>query len=267
MKLLQYLMAGALVMGALSAHAEIISGISGVADEDLQGMDWKSRVGVQGLYVPKFSGANNYEWRAFPLIDIQWHDTLFLNSMRGVGAQFNPINNVHVGAAINYDWGRDDSDDRHLNGLGDVDGSFEGGVFAAYQLADWRIEADVYRALQEKGYDGVHGKVGLANVQRFIDDRLILTVAGHASFADDNYMKAYYGVTPLQSYNSGLRAYTPDSGFYKVGANVTAGFGLTRLWAINMVVGYNRLIEDAGNSPVVQDVDQYRFGVGSSFRF
>jgi len=255
------------LMVSAGAENDITTSMSGLEDENLQGSDWQSRIGAQALYVPKFSGASGYEWTPFPLIDVQWKETVFLNSMRGIGLQFKPMDRLQLGTMLNYNWGRDDDADHHLNDLGDVAGSFEGGVFAAYQVDAWRLDADVVHALSHQGYDGLHGKIGLSNIQRFFNERLMLTANVQTSFADSNYMRAYYGVTTEQSMSSGLKPYAAENGFYKVGANLVAGYGITRHIAINGSVGYERLLDKAADSPIVQMANQYRAGVGVSYRF
>ena len=186
--------------------------------------------------------------------------------MRGLGAQYR-FDNLYFGAVLNYDWGRDESDDSHLDGMGDVDGTAEGGGFIGYQLGNWRLEVDAMHAIGDSGYDGLEGKVALANIQKFMDDRLIITASVQSSFADHNYMQAYYGVTSEQSITSGYAQYSPSAGFYKAGGTLAAVYSLTPSIAVNGVVGYERLLDHASDSPIVQTGNQYRLGVGISYQF
>ena len=267
MKIIQSILFTAVLATSLSVYADAeFTPISDIQDESLLGNDIRSRVGVQGFYVPRYSGSDSYEMVPFPLIDVSWRDTVFLNSLRGLGAQYQ-FRQFHVGAMVNYDWGRDEDDDHHLEGLGDVDGTFEGGVFAGYQLANWRLDAEILHAIGNKGYDGFEGKLALANIHKFFNDRVIVTASIQSSFADDHYMQAYYGVTSAQSVSSGLKQYTPSTGFYKAGGALAAAFGVTRYFSINGVIGYERLLDDAADSPVVQNGNQYRVGAGISYRF
>ncbi|MBW2675821.1 MAG: hypothetical protein JRD89_20840 [Deltaproteobacteria bacterium] len=46
----------------------------------VQGEDWSVRIGALGFYKPAYEGSDDYELRGFPLVDITWRDTIFLNA-------------------------------------------------------------------------------------------------------------------------------------------------------------------------------------------
>ncbi len=47
------------------------------------------------------------------------------------------------------------------------------------------------------------------------------------AFAGDGFSKAYFGVSSAQSADSGLAAYNPDGGFYRMGVAGTLQYTLT----------------------------------------
>ena len=77
-------------------------------------------------------------------------------------------------------------------------------------------------------------------------------------------------MTPAAAVASGLPAYRPRSGFYALGAmaGLTVKFG--RNWGMRSYLGYDRLIRDAGNSPIVRSFgsrDQFSGGAGLFIEF
>ncbi len=90
-----------------------------------------------------------------------------------------------------------------------------------------------------------------------------------ASYADDDYMQAYFSVTPGQSAASvaGLGVYQADAGFKDVFVGATAKIALSELWTLHMSARYAHLIGDAGDSPLVESEHQWTGGVGVSYRF
>jgi outer membrane protein len=59
------------------------------------------------------------------------------------------------------------------------------------------------------------------------------------------------------------------AGFNTVGLAGSASYDLTDKWKLSVLAGWNRLIGDAGNSPIVQagSQDQYYAGAGMTYQF
>jgi outer membrane scaffolding protein for murein synthesis (MipA/OmpV family) len=74
------------------------------------------------MYKPEYEGSDDYGFKGFPLIDISWRDTIFLNARKGLGAYLWNRNDVKFGGSIGYNFGRDEDDSNDLDGLGDIDG-------------------------------------------------------------------------------------------------------------------------------------------------
>ena len=90
------------------------------------------------------------------------------------------------------------------------------------------------------------------------------------TWADDEYMETFFGVNPAQSAASGLRQFDADAGFKKLSFQLMTGIDITENWVVGASVGYARMLEDAADSPVVDDVgsrNQFMAGLGLSYQF
>jgi outer membrane scaffolding protein for murein synthesis (MipA/OmpV family) len=66
-------------------------------------------------------------------------------------------------------------------------------------------------------------------------------------------MEAYFEIDNRDSDRSGLRTFKADSGLKDVGLNLAASFKPWRHWGFMGLVSYKRLLNDAEDSPVVDD--------------
>lgn len=227
--------------------------------------DWSVRIGAFGLYAPEYEGSDNYQVKGVPFLGITWRDTVFLNARNGLGAYVLNRHDVKLGLSVGYSFGRDEDDSDDLDGLGDVDGGA-----TANALFKWKIDAISFNAHYEQQFTGedtgfqVHLGLGydLMPARKFM-----LKPSVRTSFASSDYMEAYFGVSSNQSDRSGLREYDTDAGFKSVGAQITAIYRLTHHWGIQASTGYDRLVDDAADSPVVKDENQFRIGMGLSYTF
>ena len=98
---------------------------------------------------------------------------------------------------------------------------------------------------------------------------LSLTATVGASYADQDYMDAYFSVTPAQSAvsSAGLPAYDADAGIKDVFFGVTTDVPLTRDWSLKLSGRYSRLVGDAADSPVVENENQFYGGLGLTYSF
>ena len=91
-----------------------------------------------------------------------------------------------------------------------------------------------------------------------------------ATFANDNYMETYFGVTDAQSSSSGLRKFKAESGMKDVSAGANFIYPIDRHWSMITFLSFSRLLNDAANSPLVKDLgpkNQFWLGLGAAYRF
>ena len=86
-----------------------------------------------------------------------------------------------------------------------------------------------------------------------VNDDFKLKFGVRTTYADDDYMDTYFGVSGSDSARSGLKQYSADGGMKDVGVSVTANYAMTKSWGITGVVSYSKLLNDAKDSPLVDD--------------
>jgi len=229
------------------------------------GNDLSISLGALALYAPSYEGSGEYEFRGFPLIDIEYRDRFFLDGRNGAGVHLINKGPVTLSASIGYAFGRDEDDASMLRGMGDIDG----GALAIVQggLALGMFNIDVRTSHQFSGTDtGTLIDLGLSTSQRY-DSGFFVRPAVSVSYGTDDYMQAYFGVTAAQSVSSGLPSYTASSGFKSVGTSVVVGYALDRRWSLSARIAWDRLLDDAKASPLTREANQFTFGAGVSRRF
>ena len=164
------------------------------------------------------------------------------------------------------EWGgRDSSDHPELAGLEDIDAAVELGFGVVYREVNWQVFGKVRRGFG--GHEGVTGEIG-ADVIFRPDERWTITAGPRFSLGNDTYADTYFGVdtaTPT------LAAYEAEGGLLGAGVEVQATYRLDDAWALEGAVAYQRLLNDAGDSPITQagSDDQWtmRFGVSRAFNW
>jgi len=98
---------------------------------------------------------------------------------------------------------------------------------------------------------------------------LSVTATAGASYADDDYMDAYFSVTQAQSTASlaSLAAYDAEAGIKDVFLGLSTDVPLARSWTLKLSGRYSRLVGDAADSPIVESEDQFFGGLGLSYTF
>lgn len=143
---------------------------------------------------------------------------------------------------------RDSSDNRELRGLNDIDASLELGGGVGYDAEYWRAFADV-----RYGVIGHHAWVGEFGADAILrpNEQLTVNFGPRASWGSGRYMTEYFGVSGAESEASGLKAHNASAGFYGVGVELGARYEFAPLWGVEGKVGYERLIGDAADSPII----------------
>ncbi|WP_179906492.1 MipA/OmpV family protein [Rhabdonatronobacter sediminivivens] len=213
-------------------------------------------LGPQAVIAPSYPGADSYTARPGAIFQLQnlrlggvtlsesdgWFDrdgTGFRGSLRVLSA-------------------RKASDNPELQGLEDLSTALELGGGIYHKTREFQIYLDL-----RHGVTGHRGWVGEAGIDMFLRpvDGLTLAAGPRVGFADGGYMRQYFGVTGAESADSGLAAFTPGSGFHSAGVGLRAVYELNQDWAILGSVGYDRLIGDAGRSPIARQGSRDQFSV------
>jgi outer membrane protein len=233
------------------------------------------RLGLGAGFSPDYQGSDEYEVMALPVITARnvlgFNFTPFALSYNL--AQYNSAGgawSVGFGPRVAFDFGRDQDANVALAGLGDVDSSILPGGFVNVRLGPALATASFGQDIAD-GHDGAVADFGLSTFVP-VSQQITLMPGITASWADDDYMQSYFGITAAQAATSAYTPYTANGGFKSVGANVNAIYAINENWAANTRLSYERLLGDAADSPIVDgpgSANQFSvmFGVTRGFSF
>lgn len=229
---------------------------------------WQVRLGVLGGAMPDYEGSDDYRFKPLPDIEITYGDTFFLDR-RGLGANLIQSGPLTAGVTVGYDGGRKEKRNAALRGMGKVGDTAIAGAFANYQIGRWVLNADVNTDMLGDGHDGTTASFGFSYVMT-PSERLMVVLGPSITWASDNYMQSYFGINTAQAARSGRAVYRAESGFKDAGLMGFGIYKLTEHWSLTGVAGYNRLLGDAADSPLVDrdgSADQFFGGLGISYSF
>jgi outer membrane scaffolding protein for murein synthesis (MipA/OmpV family) len=210
----------------------------------------RTRVALGPQVVPSYPGSDKVSFR--PLIDVARargdKPFEFEAPDESFGFSILQSGGFSVGPVLGFEGERKAKDVGAA--VPKVDFTFEVGGFVEYQLSEpLRVRAEARRGVN--GHEGWIGVVSADYVARD-KDKWLFSIGPRVTFGDDRYHRAYFGVTPAAAATSGLPAFDAKGGLQAVGA--TAGFirQLTPRWGIYSFARYDRLVDDAGRSPIVR---------------
>ena len=259
------------LVGAASASAADLGG--GYKDGGAPADEWAIegvKVGGVLVVMPKYEGSDEYEVLGLPYIlptfagGPGWFSRI---DARGVDdVRFNLIerDGFVAGPLGGYSFGREEDDGDLLDGLGDIDGGAVVGGFFGYRFGPVLFDASYHQFFDDS--EGYQIRFG-AEVERHVSERVKLTGRIGATYADENYMQTYFGITGDQSVDSGLDSHDADAGFKDMHVQLGINADLDDRWSAKATVRYSHLLGDAGDSPVVESEDQFMGLVGLSYKF
>lgn len=254
---------------ALLGAASCAVGAS-TASAQTSSLDWLPKDWQAGAFVltaPKYEGSSKYQVLGIPiiapagtgdgLVQVKGADDIRLRLFTAQGLEFGPL--------AGWRFSRDEEDAPRLNGLGDVDGGLVLGAYGAYRMGP--VAAFVSYHHQVTGDDtGGLVRFGLDGKTR-LQPWLTVNATLGSTWASDQYMRAFFSVTPDQSARSGLATYDASAGIKDVFLGLGADFELDQRWTLKLMGRYTHLVGDAADSPIVEREGQWFGGAGLTYRF
>jgi len=215
---------------------------------------WDVTLGGGTLIKPSYEGSDRYCLSPAPLINIVWNDMISL-STDGLSIYWDH-GDLTLGGGLVYNGGRRDGNgssllydsDNRLRGLGDIDAAMGLKAFATYDIKQFELATSVTK-LTGTNNDGVLADVDLsASVE--VTKQLILKPHVGATWADQDYMQTYFGVTSGQSMRSRFQRFNAEAGIKDVVAGLSTSYWFNRNWFVTTNIDLTRLVGDAARSPV-----------------
>lgn len=228
------------------------------------------KIGGIGLVKPKYEGSDAYEIVGAPLIypvfSSTSDNTFTINGVDDIRWRILNNQGFEAGVLGGYAFGRDQDDGLLLSGLGDVDGGFVAGAFVGYRIGTALFDVSYHHIVS--GDTGGFFRLGVSNKFQ-MSRQFSAKVRVGTTYANDDYMADYFGITAAQSASSaaGLAAFNTDAGFKDVHVHLGVTYDVTERWSLLGGIGYKRLIGDAADSPIVESEDQFSATFGLTYRF
>jgi len=215
---------------------------------------WERFLGLSLETQPKYMGGNAYTTSGGPSFDFRYYDIAFASSGEGFGVNLLHTKTYRAGAALVYDLGRDQDDDHHLHGLGDISPAPEAKVFAEYLVfpVTFRIDG-------RYTFGGQGGWIGDISVYTpLAGNKKFFVFAGPSlTFADRVNQRHNFGISDKQALESGYRQYDVGSGLRSGSFGISAGYFFSRHWMVTGMAAGQQLFGGAGHSPLVQEQGQF----------
>lgn len=227
-------------------------------------------VSANGAFIPTYPGSDQLTGIAFPSLSFRRSDepTRFRAPDDGISISFLDNPTFRIGPVFRYEPGRYLSDDRRLFGLRKLDFDIESGLFVEiWPLSFIRARLEARHGFRDSS--GFVGNIGVDFVQPV--ERFTFSLGPRFSFGDGDYVRRYFGVGAGEAaLNGRVFPFRPDGGVTAIGGLGAVTYAWNETWATTGYIRYDRLISDAGRSPIVTRIgsaDQYMIGARVSYSF
>lgn len=247
-----------------AAVLPLLANVAPAAAEEVKDYQYVLDLGGGVMAQPRYPGSDETIFVPYPLIAV----SKFFVPGYGQIDENTSTRRLTFYPSFNFIGKRDASKSNELKGMKDVDWALEAGLGISYRY-DWiRGFAEI-----RQGFNGYSGQVAQFGIDLIGNptEELELRFGPRAGWGSENYMETYFGITSKEAARSPLYndAYKADAGFNTVGLAGSATYDLTERWKLHGLAGWDRLVGDAGDSPLVKAGSENQFygGAGLTYRF
>jgi outer membrane scaffolding protein for murein synthesis (MipA/OmpV family) len=220
------------------------------------------------IVTPKYEGSKDYEVLGVPFaapVGAGEQGRIQFRGPEDIRLRLFEANGFEAGPLAGWRFDRDEDDARRLDGLGDIDGGVVAGGYIAYRTP-WLMPFLAYS--HQLSGDETGGLLRFGAEAPWIVPGVKLTAQAGATWADDDYMDAFFSVSAAQSAASGVLAvFDAEAGIKDVYFGLGADVPLTDTWTLKVSGRYAHLLGDAGDSPIVESESQFFGTLGLTYRF
>jgi outer membrane protein len=249
------------------ADAAAVAAISGVPSAaGMAQSGWRNQWGLGVIANPKFVGSGDYNLQPIPYLDFRYFDDkgtkYFANVPQGLGGYFYRSRDrragsfFSVGAAIAPGFNvRDDS----IEGLEEVGLATEARLYLEGGGRRWVASATLAQDVGS-GHEGAYLDLSLGLRGRLGEGSGFYAIGPVLRVGDDTYKDAFFSVSAAEAAASGLPEFSADGGVERIGFQGLASLPLGKSkWRVTSILRVSSLMEDAADSPVVEDETQFFF--------
>jgi outer membrane scaffolding protein for murein synthesis (MipA/OmpV family) len=248
---------------AALASALLLSTPASAQILSVKASDFDVRVGGAVTYAPDYLGSDDYELGFQPDAELSFQKVLFLSTRNGAGVYIFNDHTTRFGVGLAPNFGREESDNSRLNGLGDIDFGGDLNIFLEGNFEPFSL--------------GMSGRVGVlgdavgtvisvyAGYRQPITEQLTGRVRTTLSWADDRWTEDYFGINAAQSAASGLPVFDTSDGISTASVSAGLSYAITPSVSLTGTARYTRLLGDAADSPITDSADQLSFLLGAAY--
>ena len=200
---------------------------------------------------PDYEGSSDYELVPVPTGAAIFDNGMFVKLL-GLNLRANliPSNFWRLGLMYNYRAERGDVENNRVDRMKDVSEANELGIWGGIDWQGWFLLFDVL-ADTGNAYEGWYATLKGGYNWR-ISEKFVFTMGASTTYADDDYMQTYFGVSRQDAQRSGLDRYDADEGIKDVALDLGANWGFAQRWDLRGMLQVQQLVGDASDdSPVV----------------
>jgi outer membrane protein len=218
---------------------------------------------------PDYEGSADYEIVMLPAASAKFDNGMYIQLL-GLNLRANviPSNMWRLGPVYNYRAERDDVENNRVDRMEEVSDANELGIFGGFEWNGWFVFLDIL-ADAGNAYDGWYSTLK-GGYNWMIDEAWMLSLGGHVTYANDDYMETYFGVSAADAAASGLDQYNADGGVKDVGIDLGLNWNFASSWSLRGLARISQLVGDADeDSPVVDEGSETQVfgGVMVMFKF
>lgn len=219
---------------------------------------------------PRYPGSDRFSLSGYPSLSYRRAGTPARFSAPDDGLSIALVDTgwFRAGPVARFQGGRSREADPDLFGLRRVRWAVEPGAFVEF----WPVDRVRARFEIRHGVNGHHGFVANAGIDIVQPvGPLTLSIGPRLAFGDDAFTQTYFGVTPFEAaLNPFVHPYRARGGITSIGLLGAATYVWSPQWATTLFAGYDRLVGDAGASPITRRIGsphQLTVGARLSYSF
>ena len=216
-------------------------------------------VGAGLGFMPDYEGSSDYQGVPIPFADVKFGNGMFVKLL-GLNLRANliPDKMWNLGPVYNYRGERDDVDNSAVDDMKKVSDANELGIFGGFNIDNWFVSLS-FLADTGNAHEGWYSELK-GGYNWIINPSWALSIGASTTYADDDYMQTYFGVSGQDASRSGLDRYNADSGIKDVGIDLGVNWIITQSWSAKGIASYTQLVGDADDdSPVVDEGSEGQF--------
>jgi outer membrane protein len=201
---------------------------------------------------PDYEGSSDYELVPVPTGSAKFDNGMFVKLL-GLNLRANlvPSDFWRLGPVYNYRSSRSDVEDDRVDRMQNVSDANELGIFGGIEWDGWYLFLD-WLADTGDAHDGSYATLK-GGYNWIISSEWALTMGAFGTYASDDYMSTYFGVSGRDSARSGLDTYDADGGMKDIGLDLGVNWRFAQNWDLRGLFQAKQLVGDADDDSPVTD--------------